>query len=181
MTDRTPSERYSHATIAMHWLMVLLVAGVYASINVADLFGRGSDARQWAKAAHFSLGLLVWLLIWVRLVLRARGTTPPIVPAPPARQALAGKLVHWALYGLMIAMPLLGWLTLSALGKSIPFFGLDLPALLAQDRSLARTLRDVHELGANLGYALIGLHAAAALFHHYVVKDNTLRRMSWLR
>jgi cytochrome b561 len=74
-------------------------------------------------------------------------------------------------------MPILGWLTLGAQGKPIPFFGLQLPALTAADKDLGHTLEGIHETIGTLGYYLIGLHAAAALFHHYWTRDNTLRRM----
>jgi cytochrome b561 len=74
-------------------------------------------------------------------------------------------------------MPILGWLTLSAKGKVIPFFGLELPPLIGADKALARSLEDIHETIGTLGYYLIGLHAAAALFHHYITHDNTLWRM----
>ncbi len=180
MSNQIVTDRYSRASIAMHWVMLLAFAVVYAAINVADLFDKGTVARQVAKNMHFSFGLLVFVLVWLRLVFRLRGTTPPIVPTPPALQEKLGKLVHLGLYVLMIAMPLLGWAVLSAGGKPIPFFGLDLPALLAEDKPFGRQLRNIHELGANLGYLLIAGHAAAALFHHYVVKDNTVRRM-WFR
>ncbi|MEO7338831.1 MAG: cytochrome b/b6 domain-containing protein, partial [Caldimonas sp.] len=71
----------------------------------------------------------------------------------------------------------LGWLTLSAEGKLVPFFGLQLPALVDESKSIAGWAKELHETGGTVGYFLIGLHAAAALFHHYVVRDNTLRRM----
>ena len=78
----------------------------------------------------------------------------------------------------MLLMPLLGWAALSAFGKPIPFFGLELPALLAPNEELGRTIMDVHELGGNVAYFLIGGHALAALYHHYFMQDNTLRRMA---
>jgi len=77
----------------------------------------------------------------------------------------------------MLAMPLLGWLILSSADATIPFYGLELPALVAPDKALAEQIEEVHETIGTIGYFLIGLHALAALFHHYVVKDNTLRRM----
>ena len=172
--------RYSTASIAMHWLMVLCFVGIYLAINLADEFEKGSFGRTFLRDTHFSLGLLVFLLVWVRIVLRVTGSTPPIVPAPPVWQEKLGKAVHGFLYLLMVLMPLIGWAALSARGKAIPFFGLSLPALLAEDKALGRQIMEVHELGGNLGYFLIGGHAAAALFHHYFVKDNTLRRM-WFR
>jgi cytochrome b561 len=77
----------------------------------------------------------------------------------------------------MIGMPLAGWVVLSAAGKPIPFFGLELPALVGQDKALASQVVELHETVGTLGYWLIGLHALAALAHHYLWKDNTLRRM----
>ncbi|MFD2378578.1 cytochrome b [Ottowia pentelensis] len=85
--------------------------------------------------------------------------------------------MHWALYGFLIVMPLLGWLTLSAKGQPIPFFGLELPALMGPDRATAKNLEGIHELIGNLGFFLIGLHAVAALWHHYFMRDDTLERM----
>lgn len=177
MREHPHNDRYGKPSVAMHWITVIAMAGIYLSINLADLFAKGSAERIALKDLHYSLGLLVFALLWLRMVLRLRASTPPIVPAPSALQARLGKLVHLVLYLLMVAMPLLGWCILSARGKPVPFFGLDIPALIAPDKPLARQLRDVHELGANLGYLLIGGHAAAALFHHYVSRDNTLRRM----
>ncbi len=72
---------------------------------------------------------------------------------------------------------MLGWLLLSAGGKPIPFFGLELPALIAPDDGLKGTIKELHETLANIGYALIALHAAAAIYHHHVLKDNTLTNM----
>jgi cytochrome b561 len=172
--------RYSVGTIAMHWLTVLCFIGIYAAINLADLFEKGSAGRAILRDTHFSLGLLVFVLVWVRIALRVVGITPPIVPAPPVWQEKLGKALHGFLYLMMVLMPLVGWAVLSARGKAIPFFGLSLPALMGEDKELGRKIMEVHELGGNLGYLLIGGHAVAALFHHYVVKDNTLRRM-WFR
>jgi cytochrome b561 len=109
------------------------------------------------------------------------GDTPVIVPAMPKMQALAAKLVHLALYGLMIGLPLLGWLALSARGKPVPFYGLQLPALIEQNKENFSLFKTIHESLATAGYFLIGVHAAAALFHHYVKRDNTLKLMSPFR
>ncbi len=99
------------------------------------------------------------------------------MPVPPRWQALLAKAAHIALYGLMIVLPLSGWLMLSAAGKPIPFFAWELPPLVAPSKSVAKAIAEVHETIASVGYALIGLHAAAALFHHYLLRDNTLRLM----
>ena len=162
----------------MHWLMVLVFMGIFIAVNLIDVFPKGSDSRQLAKNIHFSLGLLVFGLFWLRVAFRLMGNTPAIVPAPPAWQEKLAKLGHLALYAIMVLMPLVGWAALSAFGKPIPFFGMELPALMAENKELGRTIMEAHELGGNLAYFLIGGHALAALYHHYFMKDNTLRRMS---
>lgn len=181
MTTRSNNARYSSASITMHWAMVLLFIVVYVLVNLADGFEKGSAQRQSARDWHATFGLLIFALVWLRIVLRVLGTTPPIQPPPSALMEKLAKLGHLALYALMVVLPLLGWALLGARGKPIPFFGLELPALIAPDKALGSTIKEIHEFGGNLGYFLIGGHAFAALFHHYVVKDNTLRRMGFTR
>lgn len=174
---KNPPARYDRASIALHWLMLVLIAAVYACIELRSLIPKGSELRAELKTWHFMLGLCVLLLVALRVVLRLSSTTPPIQPAPPRWQSVPSRLMVLALYALMIGMPLLGWLTLSAEGKVIPFFFTQLPALVNESKSVAGWAKEIHETGGTIGYFLIGLHAAAALFHHYVVRDNTLRRM----
>jgi cytochrome b561 len=92
-------------------------------------------------------------------------------------QSLSANVMHIALYALMIGMPLLGWLLLSANGKPIPFFGLELPALIGKNKDTADSIKEIHETIGTAGYYLVGAHALAALYHHYVKRDNTLIRM----
>jgi cytochrome b561 len=87
------------------------------------------------------------------------------------------KLMYLALYALMICAPLAGWLMLSAFNKPVPFFGLQLPALLSPDQALGVQIKELHELAGTIGYWLIGLHAVAGLYHHHIRRDNTLRIM----
>ena len=177
MNWRNTESRYGSLSIGLHWLMLLLIAGVYACIELRGNFPKGSDIREGLKTWHFMLGLSILVLVLVRLAAHFIGTGPRIEPDPPKWQSLFAKLMHIALYALMIGMPLLGWLTLSAEGKLVPFFGLQLPSLVGESKSIAGWAKELHETGGTVGYFLIGLHAAAALFHHYVVRDNTLRRM----
>jgi cytochrome b561 len=85
--------------------------------------------------------------------------------------------MHMTLYVWMVAMPILGWLILSGEAKPIPFFGLELPPLIVPDDLLGERLEDLHGTIGTIGYYLVGLHAAAALYHHYFMHDDTLRRM----
>lgn len=171
------SSRYGSLSIAMHWLMFLLIVGIYGTIELREFFERGSETREALKTWHFMLGLTVFFLVWLRLLFRLIGKTPAIVPAIALWQSILAKIMHFFLYVLMIVTPLLGWMILSAGGKTIPFWGIELPALMTENRDLAKVFRERHETIAVLGYYLIGFHALAALVHHYVIRDNTLVRM----
>jgi len=174
---KNSTERYGTLSIGLHWLMFILIAAVYASIELREIFPKGSDPREAIKALHFMLGLSVLLLLMLRIYARFSTPSPIIKPALSCMQNMAAKAGHLALYALMLVMPILGWLTLSAAGKPIPFFGAELPALIAENKDLAKTLKELHKTIGVVGYYLIGFHVLAALYHHYFKKDNTLTRI----
>jgi len=175
---RNTSERYGLVSVAFHWLMLLLLIAVYSCIELRELYPKGSDPREAFKTWHFMLGLTVFILVWIRLVAQLLQVRPEILPTPPRWQVMAGRSMHAILYLFMIAMPLMGWLVLSASGKPVPFFGTTFPPLMAENETLAKIIKEVHELVGSAGYFLIGLHALAGLFHHYILRDNTLLRIS---
>ncbi len=177
MSWKNTENRYGSFSIGIHWLMVLLFIVVYACIELRVFYPKGSDLREALKTWHFMVGMLIFLLVALRLGARLSGPTPAILPEPPSWMQIAANLLHFGLYLLMIVMPLTGWLLLSATGKAIPFFGVELPALVGENKDLAGPLKEIHEFIGNAGFFLIGLHVAAALYHHYVVRDNTLIRM----
>ncbi|MGP1630131.1 MAG: cytochrome b [Giesbergeria sp.] len=179
MNTHTVNAHYSRCSIALHWLMAVLLVATASVIELKGIYPKGSAGRDLLKSVHFMLGLSVFGLVWLRLLARARGNTPAITPPPPAWQAMLGLLVHLGLYVLMIGLPLLGWLALSANGAPVTLpGGLALPLLpIAESKETARWIKDLHETGATVGYVLVGLHAAAALVHHYLQRDNTLLRM----
>jgi cytochrome b561 len=177
MNRQNSVNRYGWLSIGLHWLMFLLIVAVYASMELRELLPKGSHLRDAHKNWHFMLGLSIFLLVWLRLAVRASFPSPQIYPDPPAWQKLAAKIVHMALYAFMIGMPLLGWLMLSAKGRPVEFSGLQLPALVTESKSLAHLFEEIHEAVGTAGYFLIALHAAAGLFHHYFLRDNTLARM----
>lgn len=174
---RNNTFRYGTLSIGLHWLMLLLLVAVYACIELRGNFPRGSAIREGLKTWHFMLGLSILALVSLRVIVHVLQRIPAIEPSPPKWQELAAKAVHLGLYALMIAMPIAGWLLLSAEGKAIPFFGLELPAIVGENKSLAEQIKEIHEAGGTIGYFLVGMHAAAALYHHYFMRDNTLRRM----
>jgi cytochrome b561 len=176
MTENLMTPRYARLSMILHWLMLALFVGVYGCIEIKGLLPRGHALKGLFLGAHALFGIAIFLLVWLRLLGRLM-PRPAIVPRPPAWQTGASHLMHLALYGLMIVTPLLAWLMLNAAGKPIPYFEFSLPTLVAVDPDLARQFKHWHEWLGSAGYWLIGLHAAAGLFHHYWVRDNTLVRM----
>jgi cytochrome b561 len=177
MSWKNTTERYGSLSIAMHWLVLALLIGVYACIELRGLAPRGSALRDVLKTWHFMLGLTVFAVVAIRLIVRLFTPSPTMPSALPAWQWHLAELMHAALYAFLIVMPVLGWITLSADGKTIPWFGLELPPLVAPDRDFSHAVEELHQTIGTVGYYLIGLHAAAALYHHYFVKDDTLLRM----
>lgn len=180
MSPPEPDRRYAKASILLHWLMLLLLVAVYAAIELREFFPKGSEPREALKSWHFMLGLSVLGLVWLRIAARLIWRAPASSDDPPWRLAIATS-THLALYVFMIAMPIAGWLILSAEGETIPFFGFNLPALIGSNGPLAEQIEEVHKVGGTMGYWIIGLHAAASLFHHYVLRDRVLARMAPFR
>ena len=178
MSDAAAPKRYPDSAILLHWLVLILVVAAYTCILLRTNFERGSDIREGLKAWHFMLGLSVLAATFLRIGLRVLvWKTPPITPLPPRMLHLLSIAAHLAIYAWLIAMPIAGWTILSAEGDPIPFWGLNLPPLTSPDKVLADQVKELHETSGTIGYFLLGLHAAAALFHHYFMKDDTLRRM----
>ncbi|MEH3022583.1 MAG: cytochrome b [Pseudomonas oryzihabitans] len=171
--------RYARSARRLHWLMALLVLVAYCLILSRGQFERGSLERQWVVLSHFWVGLLVLVLVPPRLWVRHRHPVPPITP-PLARSLEAvGRLTHYALYAFLLAQPLLGlftvWLTIGAV--KIPSSTWALPSPLPVDPELAKSLKGVHVWLGQAFYWVIGLHVLAALWHHLIRRDDTLRRM----
>jgi cytochrome b561 len=171
--------RYSPALRRLHWLMSLLVAVAYLLNEQRGLFPRGSAPRAAMVPGHFWTGLSILLLAAWRLRLRLRDGAPPVTPVLAAWNAWAGRLLHVALYLFFVVQPLLGLATAWSDGKAVllPFTDLALPALLPENEALAHRLEDLHGTIGELFYWVIGAHVAAALWHHLLRRDDTLRRM----
>ncbi|MEA9393270.1 cytochrome b561 [Acerihabitans sp. TG2] len=169
--------RYGSLQIFFHWTIFILIVVTYAAMELKGFAARGGSLRATLLTVHYTTGVSVMLLMLVRVVAKWFSTTPDIVPAPARWQMFFAKLIHIVLYIMFIGLPLLGVLSLYFGGKEWTFFSYTMPVTDAPDGMLQFTLKDLHELIANTGYFIIGLHALAALFHHYVVRDNTLIRM----
>ena len=169
--------RYTRLAVSLHWLTLLLIIVVYCMMEFRGLFPKGSPERNIMRMMHVTCGLTVLVLTLIRLVARLMTRTPPITPAPAGWQMAGAHVVHAALYLMLIALPLLAWLGINAHGHAVQAWGLSLPQLTGEDEAWGKTLIGAHKLIAKTGYFLIGLHALAALKHHYIDRDDTLRRM----
>lgn len=171
------STRYSGVAIALHWLMALLILGLIGvGVWMSDL--KPSPRTIQIYTWHKWIGLTVLLLALARVLWRVYRRPPPAPAGLPRWQALAASGTHGALYLLMFAMPLTGWLQNSAAGFPLTWFGLfKVPALIERNRDAFQWWQDAHETLAWLLMALIALHAAAAIKHHLIDRDEVLRRM----
>ena len=171
---------YPRPLVLLHWLVLAAAALAVAAIEIKGFLPKGTPGRTQATALHESLGLVVLLLMTLRLAVRLGCRVPPLPPGP-RWLAFSAYAMHGLLYALMLAMPILGLLALGWSGKPIPFFGASWSLPLAVNAQLGRAIRDIHEAGANLVFAAVGLHAAAALWHQFALGDGLLRRMWWPR
>ena len=175
----TTAHRFTPAQRRLHWLMALLIAVAYLLIEQRGLFARGSTGRTFMMQGHFWTGLTIFGLACWRLVIRRRHGAPPVTPALDRWSKLAGATLHIAFYLFFLVQPMLGLATAWTDGKAvlIPFTGIALPALLAENKALAHTLEDLHGTIGDVFYWVIGIHVLAALWHHLMRGDNTLKRM----
>ncbi len=179
MTSETT--RYTKTAIALHWLMALLLSGLFAvGLYMSDL--PLSPWKLKVYSWHKWAGVTAFLLLLLRAAWRFTHR-PPALPAAMSEQlrrlAHAG---HAVLYALMIAIPLSGWLMSSAKGFPVVYFGvLQLPDLVEKNNELGEVLEVVHELLNYLLAATVLGHAGAALKHHLIDKDDVLSRMLPLR
>jgi cytochrome b561 len=176
-TDLRP--RYAAPRRWLHWVIFGLVLLAYLFINIFDLFPKGSLTRANILAAHFTAGIAVLLLVLPRLWLRTRHARPAITPALAPWTEWMGKITHFALYLFLLVQPVLGILTVQIAGRPVKLFGMTLlpPLLGPPDRALSHQLENIHSWVGTIFYWVIGLHILAALWHHYMRKDDTLQRM----
>ena len=174
---RNTSTHYGAIVRLFHWGMALLVIVALVVVEIHDWFPKGSASRNAMMITHFQLGLLVFLLIWVRLGVVFSDKTPPITPPPPQWQELASKLVHLALYASMIALPVLGVLMQQAGDRTVALLGMQLPSFIGVDKDFSKELKEVHETIGNVMIGLIAAHIAAAFWHHFKQRDDTILRM----
>lgn len=176
MTTTTAAARYTATAIALHWLAVaLIVCNFTLGLSMVPL-PLSRQKLVW-YFWHKSIGLTVFLVTCLRLAWRA-GHRPPALPPMPEWQRRAATLSHAALYVLLLLIPVSGWLYSSSTGVQVVYLGLvPLPDLVPKDKALAAVLRACHVTLNFTLLALVCVHAAAGLRHHFVDRDTVLWRM----
>ena len=169
--------RYSPWVRRLHWMIFVLVVCALALIYIHGWSPKGSDLRANVKWGHMQFGMAILLIMLPRLIVRSRKHRPPITPPPLPWQTLLAKVVHFVLYALLIVIPLLGIATMVWKGQAWNFLGIPLPSVPTPDRHFSHQIQEIHETLGNVLMYLAAAHALAALFHHFIRRDDTLKRM----
>ncbi len=170
---------YSYGSVAklLHWLIALTIFFMLAVGFVMTDMKPSPDMFKLYNI-HKSTGMILLALVCVRVAWKAVNIQPVLPPSIPKFERILAHLGHFALYVLMFAMPLTGWLMSSAAGFSVSVFGwFTAPNLIGAEPGWKGTLRDAHEAIAWMIIVMVSLHALAALLHHFYYRNNVLRRM----
>ena len=173
-----PPEVYNPAARHFHWLTVALIA-VQVPLGMSY---RGNWLNLWDALTntlyswHKLIGLVILVVVIARLGYRLSRGAPADEPTLEPWQKVVSHATHWAIYGLLIVVPLLGWLGVSYY-PALNVFGFNLPGLVSPDQGAAAKVFLAHLIGALLLVVLIGMHVGAALFHYVIRKDGVLNRM----
>jgi cytochrome b561 len=169
--------RYTSPAIALHWAVALLVFAAFPlGVYMHDM--PLSPAKLQLYSYHKWIGVTVFMLAVLRVIWRATHTPPPLPPETPQWEKAVSHLTHLALYGLILAVPLSGWLMSSAKGFQTVWFGvLPLPDLVGKDKALGILLTGVHEALNVCLLLLVCMHIAAVIKHQLIDRDALLQRM----
>jgi cytochrome b561 len=178
MPLRNTAEAYGSVAKFLHWAIVLLILPQYFLADIADELPKGSPRASELLGLHKSIGLLVFILALVRIGWKLTHRTNPAPLGEVIWQRKAATAGHVILYVLILLQPLSGWAMASASGHSIRFFGwVTFPSLVGKNDALHEVLEAAHKTLFYVLLAVAVLHVAAAIYHHRVLKDDTLRRM----
>jgi cytochrome b561 len=175
----TSTMRYSTPAIVLHWLVALLIFVAFPlGLYMADL--PLSPEKLKLFSYHKWIGVTVFILAGLRVVWRLTHTPPPLPASVAGWQRRASAVAHGLLYLLILVIPISGWLMSSAKGVQTVWFGvLPLPDLIGKDKALGHLLEEVHETLNYTLLALVVLHVAGALQHHFIERQPFLQRMGW--
>lgn len=168
---------YSTIQKLLHWIIFGLIAAQYAAGSIMPHIGRNTPNEGWVNW-HLSLGAAILFFIFVRLMVRIAHPVALLDTGPRWQRQIAAA-THITIYVLILAMCVLGWAAASFRGWTVYLFGfVPLPGLAEKGTPWAHTAGDVHDVLLYVLLVPIALHIAAAFYHHYVLRDRLLDRMS---
>ncbi|RWR02149.1 cytochrome B561 [[Pantoea] beijingensis] len=178
MRNTQPANTYDPLTITLHWFTAFIVIFLFVSYQVWSFLPRGTPVRHLLQSLHVSAGIVLALLIVGRLIWRlTKGRRLPAA-STSRKMHIVAKATHGLLYLLILAQVALGFLLRWAQEEPLSFFDLfTIPDLLQFTLLTRRMLATLHFDNAWIIIILAGGHAVAALAHHYLLRDGTLRRM----
>ncbi|MBS1070017.1 cytochrome b [Gluconobacter cerinus] len=172
---------FSLLSRVLHWLMaVMIMCMLFIGLFMASSVG---PSYHWLVTLHRPLGIAILVLAVLRLGNRLGSSVPTLPNDLPRFLEYAATASHVLLYGLMIALPLVGWGMLSAGGFPIPLWGQSviLPSILPHDPALWSWLRFIHSILAFALFGLVLVHIGAALFHGLIRRDGVFGSMAWAK
>lgn len=184
-TARSSEMRYGIVAVMLHWLIAAAIIFMLGLGIYMTGLPTGSMAQFEYFQLHKSVGISILLLSLIRIGWRLINPIPPLAAGLKPWERVAARVTHYGFYVLMIAMPLTGWIVVSVSPLAIPtmLFGAipwpDMPftATVENPKEAAESFSQVHEILAFAMIALLLLHIAAALKHHFILKDDVMRRM----
>jgi cytochrome b561 len=177
MTLRNTTRSWGALAKTLHWLIVLLIINQWVIAERADALPLGAAKLQ-ALAWHKSFGMTILALALIRLVWRWLNPVPVLDGLAKGWERMLAHLSHLLLYGLIFAMPLTGWLMSSARNFPVSWFGIfQFPDLVGPDKTLFERMRDLHHVLFAALVIVALLHVAGALKHHFMDKNDVLKRM----
>jgi cytochrome b561 len=173
---RSTSSRYGGAIRTFHWLTVVLVLAAYV-LSKGDRYSLYSADADGLRRIHEMLGVLGFVVVVLWLLWRLLDSTPAKRPMPQW-MAAAGKLVQFALYALLIAIPATAVLGTWLEGLPVTLPGFDIAPQIAKARGLGQLIMEIHITLGNAILWVTGVHAAAALFHRFYLRDEVFQSMA---
>lgn len=174
---KNSDSRYGVIAQAFHWLIVVLIIIQYQMGKIAEELPQGLD-KLILMSRHKSLGITILVLVIARLTWRLMNKPPALPDTVHPVIRVSGKLTHLVLYGLLLALPVTGWLASSAANSPVSWWGwLTLPDLIAPSETRFELIGELHGTLTRILLVIAVIHASAAMLHHFVFKDQVLRRM----
>lgn len=167
MNNVISNQKYPIAMRALHWAMALIIIALLAvGMYMTDL-PKDDPSKAFLYGLHKSFGVTILVLVAIRVLVRAMSAIPALPAAFSAAEKKIIHVGHFALYGLMFLTPTAGYLLSCAAGRTVSWFGVELPSLIAANEEVADFMSEAHETLAYTLLVLVGLHVAAAIKHQF--------------